>query len=136
MKHLKKYNETRQDIEQLDFEYIKSCFIEFIDKGALFDANEGVMEDDTFDICNIYIKEICKPINIAKKGSIMGPSGTVNIKNSIKEVEERLENLLDIENSIEKIRLKYSDNVYEINVIAMEDNSIRIKIIADDFNNN
>jgi hypothetical protein len=38
MKHLKKVNETRQDIEQLDFEYIKSCFIEFIDKGAIFDA--------------------------------------------------------------------------------------------------
>jgi hypothetical protein len=38
MKHLKKYNETRQDIEQLDFEYIKSCFIEFIDRGAIFNA--------------------------------------------------------------------------------------------------
>jgi hypothetical protein len=54
MKHLKKYNETRQDIEQLDFEYIKSCFIEFIDKGAYLMQKEGVMEDDTFDICDIH----------------------------------------------------------------------------------
>jgi hypothetical protein len=57
----------------------------------------------------------------------MGPSGPVNIKNSIKEVDERLENLLDIENSIEKIRLKYPDNVYDIEVIAMEDNSIELR---------
>jgi hypothetical protein len=55
----------------------------------------------------------------------MGPSGPVNIKNSIKEVDERLENLLDIENSIEKIRLKYPDNVYI--EIAMEDNSIELR---------
>jgi hypothetical protein len=129
MKHLKKYNETRQDIEQLDFEYIKSCFIEFIDKGAIFDAKEGVMEDDTFDICNIYIKDVCKPIRV--KGNNYE---NINIKNSIKEVEERLEILLDIENSIEKIRLKYPDNHYDIELIEMHDNSIRIKIIADDFN--
>jgi hypothetical protein len=58
MKHLKKYNETRQDIEQLDFEYIKSCFIEFIDKVQYLMQKEGVMEDDTFDICDIYIGNV------------------------------------------------------------------------------
>jgi hypothetical protein len=46
---------------------------------------EGVMEDDTFDICDIYIKGICKPINIKNNYE------NINIKNSIKEVDERLE---------------------------------------------
>jgi DNA-dependent RNA polymerase auxiliary subunit epsilon len=44
-----------------------------------------------------------------------------------------LEILLDI-STIEKIRLKYPDNHYDIELIEMHDNSIRIKIIADDFN--
>jgi hypothetical protein len=70
MKHLKKYNETRQDIEQLDFEYIKSCFIEFIDKGNIWCKKKVLWKMILLIYVNTYWE--CKPINIAKKGSIMG----------------------------------------------------------------
>jgi hypothetical protein len=130
MKHLKKYNESKEevfepgiDFKYLDSEYIKDCFIEFIDKGAIFEFN--VDDDDPrLDQVDIFISEPDTPntnISYFKSKRIFGDI----IKSNIHKAKLILDHWLDIENCIDKIKLKYPKLNFDISQLT---NSIKITI--------
>ncbi len=119
MRHLKKYNENKEevfepniDFEYLDSEYIKDCFIEFIDKGAIFEFN--VDDDDPrLDQVDIYIQDVDAPnnnISYFKSKRIFGDI----IKSNINKTKVILDHWLDIENCVEKVKLKYTKLNFDI----------------------
>jgi hypothetical protein len=114
MKHLRKFNESSNS--EVDHEYIKNCFIEFIDNGAHVQT-----EDEEFDeyqeirLVNIYGEEFEGLLSYIKI-DIDGPElEDTTIESYVSQSKELVEFYLDIENSINKVRLKYPDIEYEFN---------------------
>lgn len=123
MKHLKKFNETVNS--ELDHEYIKNCFIEFIDKGVYietefsdgYEAGDGI--ENTYDEI-IDVKSFIKMY-------ISGPElKDATIESYVSQSKELVEFYLDIENSINKVRLKYPDIDYEFNRDNDDDDKFEI----------
>ena len=116
MKHLRKFNE---DIEsnKLDHEYIKNCFIEFIDNGCDIDTeldrtdlndfkpwkNPIYVKDEEFEVSSYIIFSI-NEINIHDNDDIK--YNFYKYKENINLLNELL---LDINTSIDKVKLKYPD---------------------------
>jgi hypothetical protein len=95
MKHLRRFNENKDNIK----EYLDSCFIEFIDKGV---AESFSNSESDFG----YItKEYGIDIQVPDCWFDTGNSLDENIKSS----KIITEFYLDIENSIEKVKIKYPD---------------------------
>lgn len=108
MKHLRKYNESK---EELDCNYFDECFIEFIDEGAKTYSTE-----EAYDI---YIK-------VPKCWFDPGYSLDDNIK-SAKELHEFF---LDVENCIEKVMIKYPDLECVYSTLQDgHDREVQIKIV-------
>lgn len=97
MKHLKKYNESKDDV---DIEYIKDCFIEFKDNSKY----EYEIEEDNHDTYLIGIG-----INI------LPTLPEIDMEHTISELVEFSNSLnnfyLDVENCVNKVKLKYP-NIY------------------------
>jgi hypothetical protein len=92
MKHIKKYNE-----EEVDIDYIKDCFIDFQDD-VKYDYEIGDIDENEGYIICIGIDVIPTPPEIDTKYSI---SKLVEYSNSLNNF------YLDLENSIDKVKLKY-----------------------------
>lgn len=90
MKHLKRYNESLDNKEDI-IEYIKLCFVEFYDKG------EDVVFTEEFD--DVFEMVIDEPKLNNNYGS------DINI--FIKYGEEITEFYKEVENCIEKVKIKY-----------------------------
>lgn len=94
MRHIKKYNEGK---EEVDINYIQDCFIEFQDD-LKYDYEIGdIDESEGFIIC-IGIDVLPTPPEIDTEYSI---SELVEYGNSLNNF------YLDVENSIDKVKLKY-----------------------------
>ncbi len=90
MKHIKKYNESK---EEIDLEYIRDCFIEFIDDPKY----EFIIKENRDDI-EIELDIHPSPIERDVKYSI----------NKLAKLGKSLSDFyLDVENSIDKVKLKY-----------------------------
>ncbi len=130
MKHLNKYNENKEevfepgiDFEYLDIEYIKNCFIEFIDKGAMFECNYDD-DDPRLDQFDVFIPEPDTPntnISYFKSKRIFDDI----IKSNINKAKVILDHWLDIENCIDKIKLKYPKLNFDVSQLTY---SIKITI--------
>lgn len=96
MKHLVKFNEDQifPKWNEDDIEYFNNCFIDFIDKGDKVDVfNRENRLDEDLSYWSIHIH---------------GPKQeSLGISDFIKSTEEALELYKNIENSIEKVKLKY-----------------------------
>jgi hypothetical protein len=112
MKHLRKYNESTN--YELDHEYIKNCFIEFIDKGVDLETEFDDDYEDGDGIVNLYddVIDVKSFIKISIEGPILKD---VTIESYVSHSKELVEFYLDIENSINKVRLKYTEIKYEFN---------------------
>tara|TARA_R110000782_G_scaffold225634_3_gene312515 strand:- start:356 stop:718 length:363 start_codon:yes stop_codon:yes gene_type:complete len=95
MKHLVKFNESIESKEwgDVDIEYFKNCFIEFIDKGATIRSNIFYGEYKA-GYCQIDIEG-----QLQNKGSV---------EDFIKLTDEMSEMYKDIESSILKVKIKYT----------------------------
>lgn len=122
MKHLRKFNE-RINSNKLDHDYIKNCFIEFVDKGTEIETedrndsyDDDYLNDGIYSIMNIYDEEI-EVKSFSQIRNMEGPElDDTTIESFIKQSRELTEFYLDIENAINKVRLKYPDIEYEFNV--------------------
>jgi hypothetical protein len=122
MKHLRKFNESTNS--ELDHEYIKNCFIEFIDKAAYVETEFDNDYEDGDGIINIYGEEI--DVKSFIKMIIEGPKlKDVTIESYVSQSKELVEFYLDIENSINKVRLKYPEIKYEFNT-NIDDNQYEV----------
>lgn len=103
MIHLKKFNEgfVPKNLQSF-FDYIKDCFIEFADK------NELLVEYESGRI----IVEVMLPDEIHRD----------SVENCLKSLDSLKEFYLEIENCIEKVKLKYDIDVdFNINSIQFQD---------------
>lgn len=106
MKHLRKYNEDLES-DLAGIEYVKNCFVEFIDKGA-----EVEIGDD-----KEYIQIIINLPGIKHNGIVWLNNNNIDtIKERIKYHEISTEFYLDIDNCIDKVKLKYPIKEYNIEV--------------------
>ena len=111
MKHLKSYNEDVNQEFEFDEEYIKECFIEFFDDNEKYD----VYEEE--DITNEYI-EHGLGINCPDLEIYDNQETTYNVGDFIKMSEELADFYKEIENCIEKVKIKYPD----VEVILYQNN--------------
>jgi hypothetical protein len=95
MKHLRKYNESK---EELDTNYFNECFIEFIDDGAIASHKEGRPLEQMRE---------CYQIDIRVPSCWFEPG--YSLDDNIKSAKELHDFFLDVENCIEKVRIKYPD---------------------------
>lgn len=89
MKHLRKYNESN---EELDTNYFNECFIEFIDDGA-----------KTYSTEDQFLQEY--EIHIKVPACWFDPG--YSLEDNIKSAKELHEFFLDVENCIDKVMIKY-----------------------------
>jgi hypothetical protein len=94
MIHLRKYNESKEDIDPVDSEYIKNCFIEFLD------TPNNEITNNFRNFCYINLKEpkINRAYNI---------DGTFVIEEYIESLQKHTEFYLDVDNCINKVKLEY-----------------------------
>lgn len=102
MKHLRKYNEDLES-DIAGIEYVKNCFVEFIDKGA-----EVEIGDD-----NEYIQIIINLPGVTNDDGYWDLKTYNTIKERIKYHELSSEFYLDIDNCIDKVKLKFPDKEYD-----------------------
>lgn len=107
MKHLRKYNEDLES-DLAGIEYIKNCFVEFIDKGA-----EVEIGDDK-EYIQIIINLPGVTVNYSEFGSEWSLETYNTIKERIKYHELITEFYLDIDNCIDKVKLKFPDKEYDL----------------------
>jgi hypothetical protein len=112
MKHLKKYNENKKDF---DIQYFNECFIEFIDSGS-----ESEIGDDFGDGRKYYEITINLPGAQYKNGSWSFKREST-LSGNLKYAEELVEFYKEIENCIEKVKIKYPNIEIDFN-IEKEDN--------------
>jgi hypothetical protein len=111
MKHLRKYNEDiESDLQGI--EYIKNCFIDFIDKGALIEIGDD----------NEYIQII---INLP---GISNNNGSWENNNSLDTIEERIEFheiskefYLDVDNCVNKVKIKFPNKEFNFEIDEEDD---------------
>ncbi len=120
MKHLRKYNEG---IENKDYikEYMDACFIDFIDKGALSYGQEFERDEEDDDI-DEYKYEI--EMRVPDCWLDSGRTLEENIKSS----KILTEFYLDIENSIDKVKLEYP-NIETIYTASQDGHSKEVQIL-------
>jgi hypothetical protein len=100
MKHLRKYNEGIENKDNIK-EYMDACFIEFIDKGIAIGYGQEFEGDE-------YEKgEYKYEIDIRVPDCWMDNGYTLD--ENIKSSQTIVEFYLDIENSLDKVKLKYPD---------------------------
>jgi hypothetical protein len=99
MKHLRKYNEGIENKDNIK-EYIDACFIDFIDNGAIGYGQEFEGDDDERGEYKYEIE-----IDVPDCWMDNGYTLDENIKSS----QTLVEFYLDIENSLDKVKLKYPD---------------------------
>lgn len=106
MKHLREYNESKEDIDPVDNEYIKNCFIEF------FDTPNNEITNNFRNFCYINLKEpkINRAYNI---------DGTFVIEEYIESLQKHTEFYLDVDNCINKVKLEYPN--YKCNLSLSTD---------------
>ncbi len=101
MIHLRKYNEGTE-LEPLDNEYIKDCFIEFID----------IPSTSVSFVRNIFYIHIDEP----KLERNYDSNGTFSIIEYIKSSKIHNEFYLEVENCIDKVKLKYTNYIFNTTV--------------------
>lgn len=95
MKHLKRYNESLDNKEDI-IEYIKLCFVEFYDKGE-----DVVFTEEFNDGESITFEMVIDEPKLDK-----GYDSDINV--FIKHGEEITEFYKEVENCIEKVKIKYN----------------------------
>lgn len=96
MKHLKKYNESKDDV---DIDYIQDCFIEFKDDPIY----KYELEDNEDYLISIGVDILPTPRKVESEYKI----------SELVEFSKKLyEFYLDIENCIDKVKLKYPNIKY------------------------
>ncbi len=124
MKHLVKFNENKDEL--MDVEYLTSCFVDLIDKGATIDYGEEEKHRITWEEFVVQIK-----MPMPKNYSSSFKTDKVKINELIESSKRELEILEEIEYSLEKVAVKYqinyeivtdrktyyADNLFEISVI-------------------
>lgn len=119
MKHLKKFNEDVEIDDRKD--YFDSCFIDFIDKGAIGYGQEFERDEEDDDI-DEYKYDI-----VMRVPDCWFDSGHTLEKN-IESSKILTEFYLDIENSIDKIKLKYP-NIEIIYTTSQDGHSKEVEIL-------
>ena len=100
MKHLKKYNESK---EEIDLDYIEDCFIEFKDNSK-YEYELGDIDENDGYLISIGVNILPTPPLIGNQYSIR----------ELVEFGSALNNFyLDIENCFEKVKLKYPNIILE-----------------------
>lgn len=112
MKHLRKYNENK---EEFDIVYFNECFIDFIDDGAISEIG-----NDYGDGRKYYEITIILPGSEYKDGSWSFKREST-LSGNLKCAEELVEFYKEIENCIEKVKIKYSNIEIDFK-IEKEDN--------------
>lgn len=106
MKHLRKYNEDLES-DLAGIEYVKNCFVEFIDKGA-----ELEIGDD-----NEYVQiTINLPGITYSNGDWYSSNNFDTIEGRIDFHDRSKEFYLDVNNCIDKVKLKYPEKKYNFEV--------------------
>lgn len=103
MKNLRRYNENKDQL--MDVEYLTSCFVDLIDKGATIDYGEGEAMGITWEQFTIKIE-----IHMPKNYSSSFKTDKVKINELIESSKRELEILEEIEYSLEKVAVKYKIN--------------------------
>ena len=107
MKHLRKYNESK---EEFNTKYLDECFVEFIDSGS-----ETETDDDYGDGRKYYEISMNLPGVQYKNGQwILNKEDT--LLGNLKYAEELLEFYKEIENCIEKVKIKYPNIEIKFNI--------------------
>lgn len=125
MKHLRKYNENRE--LTMDVQYLNDCFVDLIDQGATTDYGEEEKHRITWEE---FVIEIKLPMHRDYSNSFK--TDKVKIDELINTSRKELEIFEEIENCLEKVKIKYpelnneiitdrksywGDNLFEIKVI-------------------
>jgi hypothetical protein len=113
MKHLKKYNENKQ--EDFNIEYFNDCFIEFIDSGSWSEIGDDYGDGRT------YYEIIINLPGVHHKDGIWSFKKENTLSGNLKYAEELVEFYKEIENCIEKVKIKYPNIEIDFN-IEKEDN--------------
>ncbi len=112
MKHLRKYNE---DKEEFEIEYFNECFIDFIDDGAISEIG-----NDYGDGRKYYEITINLPGSEYKDGSWSFKREST-LSGNLKYAEELVEFYKDIDTCIDKVKIKYPNIEIDFS-IEKEDN--------------
>ena len=117
MKHLKRYNEGKQ--EKLDIEYLTNCFVELIDEGAIHKYEKKITASQKFEECIIQV-EI--PMIKDEKSYISNHYRAVGIpiEKHVENAQRRLWIFEEIENGLEKVKIKYPNLEYTIFTTTFE----------------
>ena len=118
MKHLKKFNESKQ--EKLDVDYLTNCFVELIDEGAIHRYEEAVSQNGkNFEE---FIIQVEIPMIKDEKSYPSNHYRAVGIpiEKHVENAQRRLWIFEEIENSLEKVKIKYPNLEYTIFTTTFE----------------
>jgi len=117
MKHLKKYNENKQ--EKLDIEYLTNCFVELIDDGAIHKYEKKITASQNFEE---FIIQVEIPMIKDEKSYISNHYRAVgiSIEKHVENAQRRLWIFEEIENGLEKVKIKYPNLEYTIFTTTFE----------------
>lgn len=107
MKHLRKYNENK---EEFDIVYFNECFIDFIDDGAISEIG-----NDYGDGRKYYEITINLPGSEYKDGSWSFKREST-LSGNLKYAEDLVEFYKEIDSCIEKAKIKYSNIEIDFNI--------------------
>ena len=117
MKHLRKYNESKQ--ERLDIEYLINCFVELIDEGAIHKYEKKITASQNFEE---FIIQVEIPMIKDEKSYISNHYRAVGIpiEKHVENAQRRLWIFEEIENGLEKVKIKYPNLEYTIFTTTFE----------------
>lgn len=95
MKHLKKFNESLENKQEI-IDYIKLCFIEFYDRPG------NIVEDEEYNDGESITFQLA-----IDEPDLLGKDYDKNINNFVKNSQEIVEFYLEIENCLEKVKIRY-----------------------------
>ncbi len=96
MKHLRKFNESKSDF----IDYIKDCFVDFLDLGSESDSGEDSNGRQYYEIF------INLP-GVSKKNDYWDFEKRKTLEDNLKHAEQLVEFYKDIDNCIDKVKIKY-----------------------------
>lgn len=102
MKHLREYNEGREEIDPVDCSYISDCFIELLDIPGNRITNRR-------NFCYIYLNEP----KLEKEPGRYNSYQTFSIDEYMEILDKHTEFYLDVKNSIDKVRIKYPNYEFD-----------------------